>query len=196
MSVEPTEAPPLSSIFERALLLRLLGGICVLVVAIAVLGFVFRGPLTNLASVFVAKAGLVGVFFGMLAIDAYAFPPLAHEPILFFAHAGGLEFWSISCVGGLASFLAGPLGYVIGRSLGRVSWVARMLDRTGIAVLMKHHGAWVVALAAVSPIPFSASTYAAGALRIPFWPFVLACALRIPKVAVYVAVIAFGWSMS
>lgn len=195
MSTDSAQASSLGPILERAVVVRLALGIVLLIAAVAALGLVFRAPIEGLAESFVRRFGAAGVFLGMLFIDAYAFPPLAHEPILFFAHAGGLGFVEASLVAGTASFLAGPLGYLVGRWLGGVPWVQRQLARSGIAPLMRRRGVWVVALAAVSPLPFSASTYAAGALRVPFVPFLLACTLRFPKVTAYLGMIALGWSL-
>ena len=194
MSVDGAEGPALQPVWERAVLVRFLVGILLLVIGVGALGWAFRAPLAELSAAFVGRFGTWGLFFGMLIIDAYAFPPLAHEPILFFAHAGGVSFVDVTLVAGTASFLAGPVGYVVGRLLGQVVWVRRQLARTGVTPVMRRRGAWVVALAAVSPVPFSASTYIAGALRVPFAPFLLACALRYLKVAAYLAMIAVGWS--
>ncbi|MEL6187413.1 MAG: VTT domain-containing protein [Myxococcota bacterium] len=184
-------APPL----DRSVLIRFVLGVVLLIGAVGALGWFFRAQMASAAEWFVGEFGLYGVFFGMLLVDAYAFPPLAHEPILFFAHAGGLDFLQVALVAGAGSFLAGPIGYLVGRLLRRVPWVQSQLRRSGITPLMRRRGVWVVAVAAVSPLPFSAATYAAGALRVPFGPFMLACALRFPKVLAYLAMIAFGWSL-
>lgn len=195
MSIDSANAPALVPLFERPVLARFVLGIVLLVSVVAGLGWAFRVPISSLAAGFVSEFGLPGVLFGMLVVDAYAFPPLAHEPILFFAYAGGLGFLEVALVAGLGSFLAGPLGYAIGRFIGRYKWVDRQLRRTGVAAMMRKRGVLVVAVAAVSPVPFSASSYAAGALRVPFWPFLLACTLRFPKIALFLAMIAFGWSL-
>jgi membrane protein YqaA with SNARE-associated domain len=166
-----------------------------LVLLVGALGVVFRGPLSDLAEAFARRFGAPGVFLGMLFIDAYAAPPLAHEPVLFFAHAGGMGFADATLVAGTGSFLAGPLGYAIGALIGRLGWVRGQLERFEVAPLMRRRGAWVVAVAAVSPIPFSASTYLAGALRVPFLPFLAACGLRYLKVALYLGLIALGWQI-
>lgn len=195
MTVDGAEAARLPPVFERALVLRLIAGVLFLLLVVGGLGWSFREPISALAEVFVRSFGALGVFFGMLVVDAYAFPPLAHEPILFFAYAGGMSFVEVTLAAGLGSFLAGPLGYLVGRGLARVGFVRNALTRTGLAVLMRKHGVWVVALAAVSPLPFSASTYAAGAIGIPPGPFLAVCLLRFPKVAAYLGMIALGWSL-
>lgn len=185
----------LAPTLDRSVVLRFALGIVVLIALVGVLGWFFRAPISALAASFVAEFGAPGVFVGMLFVDAYAFPPLAHEPVLFVAHAGGLSFWETVGVAGTGSFLAGPLGYGFGRLLRRVPWVRRQLRRSGVSPVMRKRGVWVVVIAALTPVPFSAATHAAGALRVTFWPFVLACTLRYPKVAAYLAIIRFGWSL-
>ncbi len=180
---------------DRALLARLVIGIGLVALTAVVLAATFRAPIEAFASGLVSRFGGTGVFFAMLIVDSYAVPPLSHEPVLFFAHAGGLGFWKVTAIAGTGSFLAGPVGYGIGMLLGRVTAVQRQLDRSGVAHLMGRHGVAVVAIAAVTPIPFSASTYAAGAMRLPFGPFLLVCGLRYPKIATYLGVIAAGWAL-
>lgn len=195
MTVDGAPARALGPTLDRGVVVRFVIGVVVLVAVVGALGWLFRAPMSDLAGAFVAEFGTPGIFFGMLLVDSYAFPPLAHEPVLFMAHAGGLGFWKVCLVAGTGSFLAGPLGYGVGRLLGRVPYVRRQLRRTGIRPIMRRRGVWVVVLAAVSPVPFSAATHVAGALRVPFWPFVAACTLRYPKVAAYLGMIAFGWSL-
>lgn len=195
MSIDSVNTPSLVPVLERPVLARFFLGVFVLVAGVALLGWAFRAPISALAAHFVGQFGIIGVLLGMLVVDSYAFPPLAHEPILFFAHAGGLGFFEVTLMAGTGSFLAGPTGYLIGFLLSRCRWVERQLRRTGVASVMRRRGVFVVAIAAVSPVPFSASSYAAGALRVPFGPFLLACSLRYPKVALYLGMIAFGWSL-
>lgn len=196
MSGELTQAPmPSPPVLERAVLIRMALGIVLLVALVGGLGVAFRSPLSALAEAFVTRFGAWGVFVGMMGLDAWALPPLAHEPLLFFAHAGGLGFAEASLIGGTASFLAGPVGYGLGMGFGRVGWMRRQLERTAVARLMRRRGVWVVAIAAVSPIPFSVTTYLAGALRAPFLPFLGACTLRYLKVAFYLGLIVLGWQM-
>lgn len=106
MSVERADPSRLAPPLERMLLVRLLVGLVLLVGGVAALGWAFREPMLAVAQGFVDRLGVWGLFFGMFLIDSYAFPPLAHEPILFFAHAGGIGFYQVAFLGGLGSFLA------------------------------------------------------------------------------------------
>ena len=184
-----------SPIIDRTLVIRIIVGLLALLLAVFFLGWFFREPLASGANFFVEKFGIIGVFILMLVVDAWAFPPLAHEPILLFAYVGGIPVLDIAVVAGFGSFLAGLTGYGVGMLLGRLKRIKDLQASFGIDVMIKRHGLWIVAIAAVSPIPFAVATYSAGVLRLPFGWFALACALRIPKVAIYVGMIALGWSI-
>jgi membrane protein YqaA with SNARE-associated domain len=177
--------------------MRRLGiGLLVLLLVTGVLGFVLRNPLTDLAHWFVGELGLYGLFVGVLFTDSWIAPPLTHEPLLLFAHAGGVSFATIWVCASAASVLAGPLGYVLGALLSRVSVVHDKLAGSSIESVMRRRGAVVVAAAAITPIPFAVTTWLAGAVGVAPLPFFAACFVRVAKVALYLSLIVLGWGAS
>jgi membrane protein YqaA with SNARE-associated domain len=180
-------------ITTRVMVRLIIGGIVLLSVT-GLLGAWVRQPLTELASEAVQGLGLLGLFFGVMFFDSSPLP-LITEPLLFVAYAGGLDFMTVVVVAGTASFLAGAVGYAGGAFVGRLSFVARWLERVGLAPVMRRRGVLVVATTAVTPLPFAASTWTAGACKVAFIPFVGVCLLRYLKVSFYLGLIVLGWTV-
>ena len=181
------------SLLTTRVVIRLVVGIVVLLGVVALLGAWLREPVTTLASEVVEGFGLVGLFFAVMFFDSSPLP-LVTEPLLFVAHAGGIDFVTIAAIGGTASFLAGGVGYGGGVLVGRLSWVQAWLDRVGLGPIMRRRGAMVIAITAVTPLPFAASTWTAGACQVAPVPFILVCLLRYLKVSFYLGLIVLGWT--
>lgn len=183
------------SLVGRRMILRMAGGFVLLLVVVAVLGALLREPIHALSEWFVARWGLHGVFVGTLLTDASPVP-LINEPLLLFAHAAGVEFWRIWLAGGTASMGSGMIGYWLGRWIGRRPLIDKWIRHSGLRVLMEKRGASLVLLAAVTPLPFAASAWTAGACKIPFGRVAAACSGRFIKVGVLLGLIVFGWSLT
>jgi membrane protein YqaA with SNARE-associated domain len=181
---------------DRGSLKKILVGLLVLLMVTGALGFLLRAPLATFSLAMVERFGLPGLFTGVMVIDAWVLPPLTHEPLLLFAYAGGVDPWQVFAIASAASVCAGPLGYLLGRLFGRIERVQGRLNKTALQALMRERGAVVVAAAAITPIPFAVTTWLAGAVQTPFVPFLLACLVRVLKVAVYFGLIVAGWSIS
>jgi membrane protein YqaA with SNARE-associated domain len=94
-----------------------------------------------------------------------------------------------------ASVLAGPVGWLLGSLLGRFDLVQRMFVRYRISAFLERYGFWAVAVAALTPFPFSLATWASGAARVPLRTVLLGSLFRIPKVLFYFSIIVFGWDL-
>ena len=103
-------------------------------------------------------------------------PDLLLIPMVLAAHERGLKLAAIctagSVIGGAAGYLIGAVGWeVLGQPI-----VAHLglLDKYDIAVgWFGEYGILVVAVAAFTPIPYKLFTIAAGALGLPFLPFMV-----------------------
>ncbi|MCC7382868.1 MAG: VTT domain-containing protein [Deltaproteobacteria bacterium] len=182
------------AILNRRLWIRLAISLALLVAAVALLGAWLREPLTELSELFIAKWGLWGLFTGTIVTDVSPIP-LINEPLLLFSHAAGVPFWKTWVVGSSASVGAGLLGYGLGRFVGRARIIDHWIHRSGLRLVMKARGASIVFVAAVTPVPFAASVWTAGACGIPFWRVALACLGRFIKVGFYLTLIALGWAV-
>lgn len=174
-------------------LVRQLGvGLVTLVAVVGVLAWSLREPLEAFAEAFTARFGLAGVFVGTLFTDTMM---LTHEPLLWAGYAGGLGFWPVFWVTTFASVLAGPVGWLYGRVLGRFGWVQRLFVRHRIPAFLQRYGFWAVAVGAVTPFPYSLVTWASGAARVPLSVVFLGSLFRAPKVMFYFLLIVAGWNI-
>lgn len=126
-----------------------------------------------------ARGWLVAVAF----VEASVFPIPPDVMLLPMALAAPRRALLLAALATAGSVAGALVGYAIGAFF--FDAVARPLIafyhmETGwrtASEAFARHGAWFVALAAISPIPFKAATIAAGALAMPPVPFLVACAL-------------------
>jgi membrane protein YqaA with SNARE-associated domain len=175
-------------------LIRRVGvGLVVLLIGVAILAVVAKEPLEAAAHGFVDAFGLVGVFVGVLMTDTFV---LTHEPILFVGYAGGLGFWPVFVTASVASVSAGFTGWSLGSMLGRFAPVQRLFERYRIRAFLEKYGFWSVAVAALTPFPFSVATWASGAAGVSLKTVMLGSLFRVPKVLFYFGVIIAGWGLA
>jgi membrane protein YqaA with SNARE-associated domain len=180
----------------RKLALKVALVLTCLVVVGALLSHFLRDPMLAMGGSMVDRFGLWFVFVGVLFVDSSPMP-LISEPFLFLGISGGLDVVQIGAVACVASMAAGWTGYGCGFLLGRLGLTRRVLgpatDRAERFV--DRYGFWGIAAAALTPLPFAACTWTAGALRMDLPPFFLATLLRIPKTAIWLGFVHLGWSL-
>lgn len=90
------------------------------------------------------------------------------------APAYGYALW-LGLVTTVASVVGGAIGYWIGSEFS--PWVHRRFGGERLAKVERwylSYGEWIVAVAALTPIPFKVFTVASGLLGMRFWPFIAA----------------------
>ena len=160
-----------------------------------VAGLFLREPLEAFANWVVAELGLVGVFAGVFITDAFTFP-VPPDTYLFIAVASDAPVAPILAVCCLASVLAGLVAYKIGPYVSSLPFLRPRLERfrpRGEQLFVRY-GVWTVALAALTPVPFSITCWLAGTYRMPFQKFFLATFARVPRLLGYYALYALGWA--
>jgi len=181
---------------DRSTLLRMGGGIVLLVAGAAALAFLLEEPLSALARDCFDRLGMPGIFLGVLVADTSPLP-LTHEPVLVLGVTAGVNPWQLWAVAGSASVLAGLVGYTAGAVLVSRSrlqaWLASRYP--GFISFMEKHGVRGVAVAAILPIPFALATWSAGMVRLGFFRVALVSLLRIPKTGFYLGLIVTGWEL-
>ena len=128
-------------------------------------------------------------FFGLallLFCSDSLISPIPPELILMIVAKGPLaENW-VPYVGvlGILSATGGVLGWWIGRRLGHLRFVNRVIGkfRQQNEDSIRRFGFWFVALGALTPLPFSITCWTAGALDVPLRPLVYAALLRVPRI--------------
>ena len=89
--------------------------------------------------------------------------------------------WRLATVCTVASVMGGLLGYAIGAMLYEQAALPLIhlyhydVAAAAFADSLRANGVWPELLTGLTPIPFKSVTIAAGAVRMPLLPFVLAC---------------------
>jgi membrane protein YqaA with SNARE-associated domain len=95
-----------------------------------------------------------------------------------------------SLIGGhVAYFLASKV-----RSIGFFRRGARRAEKT-MHNLIERFGTWALVIGSLTPVPYSFLCYLSGLNRLPYKKFLVLCALRVPKVALYYGLVVLGWSV-
>jgi membrane protein YqaA with SNARE-associated domain len=89
----------------------------------------------------------------------------------------------------LISYLAGIIGYFIGKNLSKTHLYNRIYERYLQAYegKLKKYGGFLVIVGATTPVPYSATCMLAGSINLPFRYFLVICITRIVRFSVY------GW---
>lgn len=177
----------------RRLFLQLIVGIAVFMVIVGVLAFAFEDVLVATGRGFVERLGGPGVGLAFFILDA-VWIPIPHETFSGLALVGGMPFWEVWAWGSVGSLAGGLLGFTVCRKIGEQDWFQRWLARRGgdAHAAVRRWGVLGVALGAVSPLPYSISAWAAGALGMELRPFLVVSLLRIPRVGFYLWLIQVG----
>ncbi len=185
-----TEAPELDA---RRLLWSSALAVIGLFAVVAMLGAWFREPLTSAGGWFVQTLGGPGIAIGFLIPDAFTVP-IPNDAFLALGRAGQMPTGPLLAWAMLGSVCGGCLGWSIGRGLRRHGGVDRFLSGRGRALdrALRRHGLWVVAVAAVTPLPYSMSAWAAGSTGMPLRHFVAVSMLRIIRIGGALALVDLG----
>ena len=167
---------------QRLLLTSILA-VLALVAVVAVIGAWFREPLLASGRWFVDALGGPGIAVGFLVPDAFTVP-IPNDAFLALGRAGRMPTVPLCAWALLGSVGGGSLGWVLGRRLRRTAGVDRFLSGRGVALdrALRQHGLWVVGIAAITPLPYSVSAWAAGSTGMPYPSFFAVSLLRIIRI--------------
>ena len=111
--------------------------------------------------------------------------PLPPDLILFVISRSPLKemWWLYVGILGVISFLGGVTGSYIGRFLGQAPFVQRSTQKFRLKYepLIEKYALGIIALGALTPLPFSVTCWSAGILKVPVKTIALASLLRIPR---------------
>lgn len=191
MSADFPENEPSDVLALPSLIKRLVVGLFLLVIVSFFAGLTLRGPITEMSAWFVSNLGLWGIFFGVMLLDCL--PLTMSEPLVLLGFEGGIDFWTLTTIAGLGSWLSGAIGYGVGKLAGKTEWFRRLFRRYRMDRFMAKYGTAFVAVAAITPFPYGISTVSAGATGVPFHRVMLAALLRLPKNYLYMTLVIAGW---
>ena len=163
-----------------------------LIAAVGISGLFLRDEMTTLANAVNNRLGFTGLATVLLVSETVV-SPLPPDLVLSVVATSDLsDDWPV-LVGILAtlSTLGGHLGWFLGMRVGG-SRAARLVlgryRRRSIAI-MRRFGLWAIVLAALTPVPWSVTSWTAGILRMPWRLFLLGSLIRFPRIMVYYIVI-------
>jgi membrane protein YqaA with SNARE-associated domain len=189
----PPAADPLPKLDIRKVTWQATLAIFVVLGALVLAGKFLWEPVHALAHLFVEHLGGLGVAVGFFLPDGFNVP----MPVDIFSTLGwlgGLGFWWVVFCASIGSLSGGCCGFWIGRKLRHTRWFKRLMQGRGAEVhgLVVHYGGQALAIAALTPIPYSIACWSCGALDMRFKRFCLISLLRIPRVAGYLWLIQIG----
>lgn len=189
----PADDPADPSMSTTRLAVTTIASLVGLTLVVFTLGLWLREPLTALGHAFVDNLGGPGVALGFMLPDAFTIP-LPNDTFLALAVAGQMPFWTIVLWATLGSLAGGSLGWALGRGLRRTRRVRDFLLGRGAPIdrALRRRGVWVVAVAALTPVPYSLASWAAGATLVPYRKFLAVSLLRLFRVAGALWLVEFG----
>jgi membrane protein YqaA with SNARE-associated domain len=175
-------------------------GILALLAFLAVCATRFEHQLLSLTESVYSTIGLAGLF-AITFFNDVIISPLPPEAMLIVVAKTGLrdDWLALILTMGLLSAAAGNAAWWIGHSAGArffPHWINKVRQRHGKTIY--RYDRWVVGLSAITPLPFSITCLAAGAMHMrykSFWPLTL---LRVPRFFMFYLMIAhsgrlFAW---
>ncbi len=183
-----------TTLMTRMDVVRWIGGLLALfavVVAITAMGI--EPYLEGLGKHFFKEETLLPIFLLATAFDSFP-SPLSIVPLIalgFYAGKGLFLLWALFS---FASITGGIIGYAGGRWLGIPKWLSAKIEEIspGFGEKAQRHGAWFVVVFGILPLPYSLSTWGAGAFEVPFWKFFAASCIRAVKVAAVLGTLIAG----
>lgn len=167
----------------------------VLFLGVLFLARFFHEPVLQVSKAFIDFTGPLGVGIAILIADSVHIflPP---DTFLIIAVAAGLsDAWVISSAS-IGSLIAGCCSYAQGKYLlPKLDSFTRFVRKheEKLEVYVKRFGFWAVVLGALTPLPYSWTSVAAGAMGMRFRLFLLAALFRIPRFYIYYYLIKGGW---
>lgn len=178
----------------KKIALQFIVAIVLLVGVLAAAAYTLWEPMQAWSRVYVGTFGGPGIGLGFYFPDAFSLP-LPVDGFLALGLLGGLPFVEIVAWASVGSILGGITGYFVGERLRRLTIVRRLTAKKGeeMDLLVARYGGATLAIAALTPLPYSLACWACGALSMPLGKFTLISLLRIPRVALYLWLIQQGF---
>ncbi len=138
--------------------------------------------------------GYGGLALFTLVVDTFILPTSVDVIFPFVIGWSPLPLILVMSTGSAAG---GFTGYWIARSFNRLPAVHRSVEkyREQNERLINRYGAWAVAIAGFTPVPFSTICWTAGLMQVPPGWVAFACLSRFPRMAVYYLAISGGISL-
>lgn len=190
----PAPAAPTADLGVRKLIVQTVVGLVALLAIFLVVGAIFYKPLVAAGTWTVETLGGPGLVAAFFVLDA-VWLPIPHETFSGLALVGGMGFWEITAWATLGSWLGGAAGFGAAKRINHMAWFQRfMRGRARQALdIVERYGGWGLAIGAITPLPYVWTTWAAGALDMPWRQFLPISLLRVPRIAFYLWLMELGF---
>ena len=170
----------------KRLLLQTVLALVVLAALLTIISLYFKEPVEAWSKSFIAVTGLWGVAFGFMLPDALTLP-IPPDTFLLAGYMGGLDFLSVALSASIGSIVGGTLGFLMIRHFSETAWVQKKLSAKleWGKRFMSRYGTTALAIAALTPLPYSVICWACGATGMRIRTFLSVSLLRIPRVFAY-----------
>jgi len=166
-----------------------------LVAVLGVSGALWEAQLVVAANFIYRHIGLPGLLLIIFLADSIIMPFPPDVVLVILAKTWVHEHWLVVMpLVGLLSVVAGNVAWLLGTKVGQTARVTRWFGRFRRMheALVRRYGPWAVALAALTPVPFSVTSWTVGILHLPWRDFGWVTLLRIPRYVGYYAAIAYA----
>jgi membrane protein YqaA with SNARE-associated domain len=180
----------------RGHLKQTLIGLVLFFAVLGAIGMFYDKEIESICHRIFSMFGLSGLWAFIFVNDAIVSPlPPDLALIVFYKSEFKYQWYIWVTLCGLGSAAAGTVGWWLGGLLGKTKLPAYVFGaklEQG-KQLMRRYGSWSVAIGALTPVPFSLTTWTAGMLNVPLRSILIPCLLRVPRFIVYywIAVAAF-----
>ena len=179
--------PDLKKLFRKHLLKA---GVFLLIfiLIILLLAFIFEDSINTFAATLNHRFGFLGLMAVVFFADVIV-SPIPPDIALFFVGRSSMhnQWHLLVPLLGLTSTVAGIVGWWLGKKLKHLKIFQKMVNYFGRDYIKdaKRFGFWVVVIGALTPVPFSLTCWFAGIFKMPFFTFLKAASVRIPRFVVY-----------
>lgn len=186
---------PAERVSTRKLVVQTVLGFALLFGVVWLAATFFRDDLQAWGKEFVDRFGVLGMFFGTLVAECFHFP-IPPQFYMLTAITTGTPIVPAMTAICVASLIGGNFSFWLGRMLGHLGFFKRLFDRARPTMdpLFERWGVWAIAVASITPIPFSTLCVVSGMYRIPWRLFALLVTLRVPRLIVFYLLIKAGWA--
>ena len=181
--------------YVRRSVCQALGFVVILVVAMGLLGVFYEAQLLAVTAWVFDHVGLTGLL-AILFVSDSVITPVPPDAVLVvlsksWVHA---HWWIAVPLIGVLSTLAGNVAWLLSTKVGHARLPTLLFGRFRRLnqALVRRYGPWAVAMAALTPIPFSVTCWTVGILHMPWKHFGWITLLRIPRFIGYYVAIAYA----
>ncbi len=170
--------------FVRNNIKKTISGAAVFFVVMVVAGIYFEPQIEAFVQNLYERLGIFGLSLFIFLNDTLISPLPGDVAVIIVSKSSLREFWYLAVLWfGILSTLAGFCGYQIGYYFGNKTFFKKLLGKElpRLESLVQKHARLILILGALTPVPYSVTTWIAGTAKIPRSVLFFPLPLRIPR---------------